>query len=169
MKGTQGGIAHDNSTTTLWNSYLHPRCVEKESVPWHCQSAHVVYPYISTPMMVLENNFDSQQITSEFLMPNTKNSKTRGYVEYFGADMVRSLDQIGVAGPNKDNGLFFPSCYDHCGGIQIGSGATTHIGAYNTTELSGDWYWGYNRHPHVVRDTCKSNDGLPCNPSCAGF
>mmetsp|Transcript_67228 Transcript_67228/g.106839 ORF Transcript_67228/g.106839 Transcript_67228/m.106839 type:complete len:86 (+) Transcript_67228:3-260(+) len=85
--------------------------------------------------------------------------------------MVRSLGQVGVAGPNKDNGLFFPSCFDHCTGIQIGSGASTKINGYNVTQLTGDWYWETNKLPHIVMDSCTSNstNGLPCNPTCTGF
>ena len=99
--GTQGGIAHDNSTSVLWDSYLLPACTSGEDVAWHCQSVHVAYKYLKTPVFVNENQFDSQQIISEMQMPNEHNSKTRGYVEYFGGDMIRSIGQIGVVG-NKD-------------------------------------------------------------------
>jgi hypothetical protein len=164
--GTFGGTGHDNSSSVLWDSYLDPVCTANVKVPWHCQSAHVMYKYARASIFVLENQFDSEQIVDQMFLPSTKTAKTREYVEYFGENMRRSMNQL--IGSKKD-GLFSASCYDHCSGINIGSGARTKIGGYDVTDLTGDWFWETNKLPHTVIDDCKSNNGLPCNPTCGGY
>ena len=120
-------------------------------------------------MFVLENQFDSQQLTGEFGLPGRKDNTTQEYVKYFGECMKRSVSQVGVKGSNKDNGLFFSSCFDHCGGLDIGTLPTTLINGHNASEYAADWFWERNELPHIVMDDCVSDDGLPCNPTCLSY
>eukprot|EP01084_Bolivina_argentea_P105201 188325_1 len=166
IKNETGGDGHDNSSSVLWDSYLLPTCTSKESIPWHCETVHVAYKYMTTPVMVLENIFDSQQLNGELGLPSKVTTETKEYVAYFGYDMLLSMaNQV-----ESPNGLFLPSCYDHCSGIgygDYGGGSKTKIKGYNVTQVLGDWFWERNKVPHILVDDCKSN--LPCNPTCKGY
>ena len=166
-----GGWGHDGSVPALWNSYIHPDCIEdlsnKNEETWHCFNLHTLYKYIQTPVFILNNQFDSDEITSEMAMPNTVNSNTTRYVEYFGSQMSNSILNYLLHENKNGNGVFLAGCYNHVTGLNVGnSGATTVIDGYNSSELVGDWYWEQNKLPHIVYDKC---DELPCNPTCRGF
>eukprot|EP01083_Nonionella_stella_P001229 3594_1 len=65
-----GGIGHDNSSQLLWESYLDTECTSKVTPSWHCGTVHVGYKYMQTPIMVLENMYDSEQITEQMYFPS---------------------------------------------------------------------------------------------------
>eukprot|EP00486_Rosalina_sp_Unknown_P014501 CAMPEP_0201595450 /NCGR_PEP_ID=MMETSP0190_2-20130828/192452_1 /ASSEMBLY_ACC=CAM_ASM_000263 /TAXON_ID=37353 /ORGANISM="Rosalina sp." /LENGTH=221 /DNA_ID=CAMNT_0048055447 /DNA_START=211 /DNA_END=873 /DNA_ORIENTATION=- len=77
---TNGGWGHDSSVPDLWDAYLQPNCVEdlksKGKDTWHCFSVHNLYPYIKTPVFIMNNQFDSDEITNEMAMPNVVNATT---------------------------------------------------------------------------------------------
>eukprot|EP01084_Bolivina_argentea_P291456 500926_1 len=146
-----GGEGHDDSGNVLYDAYLDPKCVTAlGNLSWHCNSVHNLYKYIETPIFVMQNKFDTNQLENQFLLPrNVVNNETIGYVEYFGNDMDRSIITQMIDIKNDKNGLFFPSCFDHGGGLGIGgSGQVTTINNYNSSELVGDWYWERNKLPH---------------------
>lgn len=167
-----GGFGHNDSVPKLWNAYLQPNCVEymlnNGLNTWHCFSVHNLYPFIQTPLFVLENKYDSDQITYEMAMPNEVNDDTSQYVDYFGDCMKRSiLDQVRYG--NNSNGLFFASCYDHVTGLDVGNNdASTIVNGYNSSQLVGSWFWELAKYPTVVYDDC-IDDALPCNPTCTSF
>ena len=169
-----GGAGH-NDTSSLWDTYLEPKCVQAlgEENAWHCGSIHNLYPYIETPIFVIENKFDKYQIENSMLMPtDVVNNETKGYVGYYGVDMDRSIITQLVDENNGKNGLFYPSCFDHTGGIKIGlpAKASTVIDGHTPTEYVGDWYWERNKLPTLVYDTCNNDENeLPCNPSCTSY
>eukprot|EP01084_Bolivina_argentea_P105200 188324_1 len=170
LTNTIGGAGHTNGTVGLWQQYLDPECTSKEEISWHCDTVHVAYKYIKTPILVLENRYDSQQLNGEMDIPSNVTDETKQYVEYFGYNMLLSM----VNQVESPNGLFLPSCYDHCTGLtygNFGGGSTTKITygniGYNVTEVLGDWFWERNKIPHILVDNCNSN--LPCNPTCHGY
>ena len=170
-----GGWGHDGTVPALWESYLHPDCVEKVKyeeplAPWHCFNVHTLYPFIKTPVFIMQNQFDSDEITVEMEMPNEVNDNTKRYVSYFGDSMQNSILNYMLSAENekKGNGAFLASCYEHVSGLNIGiKGATTEVMGHYSSDVVGDWFWGRNELPHVVYDdnTCE----LPCNPDCHGF
>ena len=169
-----GGEGHDNSINVLWDSYLSPSCVNGlgANLSWHCGSVHNLYKYIETPFFVMQNKFDTNQLKAQFHLPsNTVNNETIGYVEYFGVDTDRSIVTQMIDITNDKNGLFYASCFDHGGGLGIGTNAAiTKISGYNSSELVGDWFWERNKLPHYVYDTCNNNTyQLPCNPTCHSY
>ncbi len=43
-----------------FQSYIHPGCKQAlGSLGWRCQSVHVAYPYITSPLMVMQYVFDT--------------------------------------------------------------------------------------------------------------
>ena len=163
-----GGTGHDNSSDVLYQSYLNTNCEQNENISWHCGTAHVSYKYIETPLLILENIYDSQQIETEMQLPSNVSNETKEYVSYFGYNMLLSIaNQV-----QSPNGVFLASCFDHCGGIGYGNYAgstasSTQIDGYNVTQVLGDWFWDRNEMPHILIDTCDSD--LPCNPTCDSY
>ena len=174
-----GGIGHNDSIVLLWDSFLDATCTSNLSnngfESWHCSSVHNLYPFIETPLFILENKYDNNQIEGEMGMPvNTVNNDTIKYVTYYGDSMKRSiLDSIRYYHNNNkerpENGLFFASCFDHTSGIDIANdNAKTTINGYNSSQLVGSWFWELNEYPIRVIDDC-IDDALPCNPTCDSF
>eukprot|EP01084_Bolivina_argentea_P207548 354087_1 len=171
VAGENGGPAHNDSSTKLYDGYLDPNCVKGlgEKNAWQCDSVHNAFPFIEAPVFVLEYKFDKNQIISEGQMPtNVVNNNTIGYVEYYGIDMDRSILTQLVDEKNDKNGLFYPSCFDH-GGIGVPNSKVV-INGYHTGEIVGDWFWERNQLPHFIYDTCNNETyKLPCNPTCDGY
>eukprot|EP01084_Bolivina_argentea_P235904 396814_1 len=163
-----GGPEHDDSMNILYDGYLDPNCVKGlgEKNAWHCGSAHNLYPFIEAPIFILENKFDSNQITSGGEMPtNVVNNDTIGYVEYYGIDMDRSILTQLIDEKNDKNGLYYASCFNHADLTFPHSGV--RVNGYQTGEIVGDWFWERNKLPHFVYDTCNNDTyKLPCNPTC---
>lgn len=172
IKNEDGGEGHNNSIVELWDGYLIPDCVAAlgRNKSWHCSSVHNLYPFIRAPIFVMENKYDKNQIVQQLLLPmHPVNNGTIGYVEYFGNAMDRSIMTRIIENKNQSNGVFYASCFDHGTGLGIGlpPGKATTINGYNSSELVGDWFWGRNKLPHFVYDTCNDEKNqLPCNPRC---
>merc|ERR1712048_1182618 len=154
-----GGWGHNASVPTLWNSLIHPDCVEdlqkKNAETWHCFNVHTLYKYIKTPLFIMNNQYDSDELTSEMAMPNVVNNDTKTYVKYFGAAMGNSILNYLLHENDNGNGVFLAGCYNHVTGLNVGNkGATTKIDGYNSSALVGDWYWETNKLPHIVYDKC---------------
>lgn len=149
----------------IWQFYLPSNCVKargnKES--WKCASVHVAYPYIKAPVFLVENQFDTAQITEQVLhLPVSKvtTSQGRDFIAYFGRAMRNSTNLI-VNHPlgKKGDGLFHPSCFDH--------GGFGKLSGYNYYEATNDWFFGRGQIPSVLVDDCDMpSPGLPCNPTC---
>eukprot|EP01084_Bolivina_argentea_P105196 188318_1 len=62
MAHTNGGAGH--VPDDLYDGYLNPKCVEDlgANLSWHCGSVHNLYKYIETPLFVMQNKFDENQI-----------------------------------------------------------------------------------------------------------
>ena len=161
--GRVGGwdFATIGQTVTLWNSILHPACAADQENPLVCWNVDSLYPYITSPLFIIESQFDTNQIHAQELAPtNNSDPHVLAYYRYYGAAMNLSLNQ--VATNKKPDGMFFPSCLAH--GVK--PGVTIEGATY--PRLVGDWFWERNELPHRVRDSCDTGDGLPCNPSCPG-
>eukprot|EP01083_Nonionella_stella_P200361 733799_1 len=140
-----GGVGHQPGGQ-LYDSYMYPTCVNalsKTNNSWQCQSVGNAYKYIKTPIFVMQDKFDKNQITSGFLMPANVSNSTKGFVAYFGGDSDRSiLSQMVESGQTRD-GLFYPSCFAHVTGLGAANGKNLTVidGKYNSSELVGDWFW----------------------------
>ena len=51
----------DNTTAVLWRSYVHASCAAHYNgthgpdATWYCGSVSNLYPFIATPLLVIEN------------------------------------------------------------------------------------------------------------------
>jgi len=129
-----------------------------------------MYKYIETPLLVVMNQYDSNQIfdTVGFCpRPNAKNkAEVDDYVAYYGSLTRNSIEpQIKGHGQTKakgKDGLFLPSCLAH-GGFS----GTTVQSVSNYVDLIGDWFFQRGKYPsHVIIDDCNMTAGLPCNAGC---
>lgn len=136
------------------------RCAAKYG--WLCTNAGVYYPFAETPMLLLQNRFDTNQLEEQLGMPRGEQRSPEGqaFVSYFGDAMLNSTLPFVKPG----DGLFLASCFDHTQGIMIGTNTNTRINGTTTTEMLGNWYNG-RPGKRVLVDTCGH---LPCNPTCAG-
>ena len=174
---TSKEVTHTNKlepspSIKLWQPYANPACA-KDIGAAYCSSVHNLYRYIETPLLVVENMYDTNQIfdTVGFCPRRgsgnaTMNAKVDDYIAYYGNLMRQSVGpQIQGHGQTKakgKDGLFFPSCLDH-GGFS----KTTLQSVSDYVDLIGDWYFQRGKYPsHVLIDDCKMTNGLPCNPTC---
>jgi hypothetical protein len=111
-----------NETDILWDAFDPPECavptVASGLPAWFCGSVHNLYPHIKAPLLVVENQYDTNQIFTQLGAPKnpaTPKDKANldGYITYFGERMRNSTERVGKSG--KD-GLFLPSCLEH--GVQ---------------------------------------------------
>jgi hypothetical protein len=103
-----------------WNTYLNPACVKAQPCgnASNCLSAHVVYPFIKTPMYITENNYDTNQLESGNAFPAANHAeKAQNYVRYYGQAMRNSTAMVRQ---KPEDGLFLSSCFDHTGGLGVG-------------------------------------------------
>jgi len=167
----KNGVATDtdNSSTAvanLWKGYVSDACAKAEGSDraHRCGTAHVAYHYVETPVFVMENMYDTNQLSAQGGLPKSDFNTPEGqkYIQYLGRGIRNSTSSL-----KKGDGIFLASCLDHGGGL--GVGGTTTIDDINSGTMLGDWFW--NRPDAVTskRDTCdEANGGLPCNPTCHG-
>ena len=159
------GRATDRSNSTvqtqdLWLPLVPTKCAaaQRPGEESHCSTVHVAYPYIATPLYVMENMYDKDQIEQQGQMPNSATTTESGkaYLRYMGLGMRNSTHVL-----KKGDGIFLPSCFLHGGGLGVG-GSTT-IGGHQSGKVLGDWFHDRDvQDVLVLRDSCDAaNDGLP--------
>merc|ERR1711998_446848 len=135
---------------------------------YKCGSIGVVYPYIKTPLFVLENQFDYEQIFGELKLPRP--SKTMGpisklealaYIRYYGQRQRSSLRQIGS---HDTNGLWAPACLDHAADFGLNSTKLLVNGIALRTAML-DWFeTNGTGGPNVHMEACAEKGlGTPCS------
>eukprot|EP00730_Choanoeca_flexa_P006652 TRINITY_DN12195_c0_g1_i1.p2 TRINITY_DN12195_c0_g1~~TRINITY_DN12195_c0_g1_i1.p2 ORF type:complete len:177 (+),score=56.54 TRINITY_DN12195_c0_g1_i1:1008-1538(+) len=153
-----------NAVAKLTQPYVNPGCAASfpPEEQYHCGTMSVLYSHIRTPLFVLENQFDSNQIKTQMQCPPPFNASKKAYIRYYGINMNNSVQQTkGVA----QNGMYFASCFSH--GTSLKFGSHTKVQGATTVQAVGNWY--FNRTTtHMYFDDCASSDGLPCNPTCDG-
>ena len=165
----------------LQHRYAPPACVAAQLNASYCFSAHNIYPHITAPMFIVENQYDTAQIYANYgrapKHPKTGKevAQKADYVSYYGTTMRNSIvPQIKAHGQTKakgKDGMFLPSCLSHA--LSTESTLAAQVSASNSTqqvnwvEMVGDWYFERNKFAsHLLIDDCKMTDGQPCNPNC---
>eukprot|EP00755_Sulcionema_specki_P019792 Sspe_Gene.70350::Locus_41535_Transcript_1_2_Confidence_0.800_Length_1450::g.70350::m.70350/K19882/NOTUM; O-palmitoleoyl-L-serine hydrolase len=145
-------------TTRFYSAYLNPHCTESYTGDKReCVDANVNYRYIKTPLLVVENMYDKQQINDELLCP--KNC-VDGYKEAYGKWMRATMLKEVLSDVRKENGLFMPSCFDHTGNLCPGH--DVQVNGTTFREAAAQWYFDGN--PPRLMDSCDGS--LPCNTMC---
>lgn len=178
---------HGNSQTipgapeaaiALFNSrgILPADCVAAQEADqwWACFSVHKQYPYIKTPVFVVENQFDTNQIfSSAGHVPKSPTNASEAaavqrYVAMYGEAMRNStaqvLNDVPVTKKRVPDGLFHPSCFQHEVNI---TERITPPGAGGTPQswplLLGDWFFEQNEYQQYHRLVERCSGELPCN------
>lgn len=157
----------DMFVQSLWKSYISLDCMadQRKGEEYHCSTAHVAYHYVRTPMYVMENTYDTNQISAQGGLPKNQFHSDQGtkYIQYFGTGMRNSTSVL-----KKGDGIFLSSCLDHTSGLHVG-GSTT-IQGKSSGQILGDWFFDRANPFIVLRDACDAtNNDLPCNPTCDGL
>jgi len=153
--------------TTFFGSYLNPNCVAAyPKNPKWCWEAGLAYPHIKTQLFIANNVFDQSQL--QFVgWINDGSSLSKGYQQWFGADLVSSI-QIASAVPNKTrDGFYLPACYSHTGNMCMGS--TTRVQGFSFAQVLADWFFETDKLPHRLVDGCWAPNKGPCNSACPTF
>eukprot|EP00753_Platysulcus_tardus_P000836 PLAT10740.1.p1 GENE.PLAT10740.1~~PLAT10740.1.p1 ORF type:complete len:394 (+),score=163.45 PLAT10740.1:34-1215(+) len=140
----------------LYDLFLNPSCVaaHRPSLAFRCAIAQYAYPYIRTPLFIVESQYDAYQLFVLQGVPFGYNNATCAYDAYFSDAMRTSLlHQL-----RKTDGLFLPSCFLHDQGP-----FDTHIDGLNYNASLVQWYDGQRVGEPLV-DYCQHS--FACNPTC---
>ena len=155
---------------------------QKPGEEWACSSAHTAYPYIKTPLYVIENMYDTAQIyAADGHLPKhpTKSEAAAvdRYVGMYGQAMRNSTAQVllePAAGKPKKrvaDGLFLPACFQHpidfAEQITAAGASGSAAGPQSWQLLLGDWFFERNQFQqfHRLVEHCPTD--LPCNTAAA--
>lgn len=147
----------------LWQSLVSPACAQAFNASY-CGSVGSNYPFIKTPLFVVENMADSNQIFVQQGCPLAHTPAVEAYVQYTVREMRASVGQVNASGSTKTppDGAFVPNCVAHTGNTGVGS--TTTINGVSLSAALGAWFFDRaNGVPTVVVDGCTAFD---CNPTC---
>lgn len=126
---------------------------------YYCNSIGVWYPYIKTPLFVIEAQYDINQLYGEQGVPKgNANSTTVNYIRMYGEAMRNSTTKVLKDG----DGIFSPSCLAH----PIAEDLT--INGHGWVDIVTDWFFDYGKltqYYRLVEECPSSAGGLPCNPS----
>ena len=162
-------VASGSNDSACKAHYTNPSSKEADG-DFICYSAHALYPFIKTPMFIMENRYDQNQINNVLHMPKPAKITTKeelSFVAYVGLGMLNSTHQV-VASSKPNDGLFLSSCFTHTMGL--GMPGTTVVGGKTSGQALADWF--LDRVPAKTNyiDTCdQANGNLPCNPTCPQF
>jgi hypothetical protein len=150
----------------LWGAFLPPACTSamasKGLDPTFCNSVHNVYTHTKVPVLTIENQFDSYQLSHSMGVPSDPKSAEQkaqvdAYTAYYGGLMRDSTAQVAR---KEGDGLFLPSCLTHV----VSASATVH--GYTYLQHVSDWFFGRGEIPNMLIDPCTSADGAPCGKGC---
>jgi hypothetical protein len=115
---------YDNSVEVLWHAYVHESCSDYygqnlgANYTWYCGSVSNLYPFIKTPLLVIENMYDSNQIFAQMSAPKNPSGpgatkKQHEYIARYGSLMRNSTRQIVENAVKPEDGIFLASCLNH--------------------------------------------------------
>lgn len=176
-EGTHGNMNYDNKSVPafisgeLWDSrgLMPAACIadQKPDEWWACGSLHTLYKYIKTPLFVLENQYDTNQIFAQEQAPQQASDAHEyatlvSYIVMYGEAMRNSTAQVLQDAPLSKapgtDGIFHPSCLQH------GVGVT--LQGQSWQPIVSDWFWGTGQLKQYYRMVeAPSAAGEPSNPA----
>ncbi|XP_038053007.1 pectin acetylesterase 11-like isoform X2 [Patiria miniata] len=136
----------------------------KEKNKSECFFAQHTYPYLTTPVFVVNSVYDSwtlKNILGVRCRPSKCNEKDLGVIEKHRRTFLQRMDQVNRY---DKNGMFLTSCYAHLLTCVDSPWMTYKVAGRTAREAFADWYYERTT-PAETRDVdCDSN--LTCNPTC---
>jgi hypothetical protein len=93
-------VTHSNQLVqspsyALWQPYAHPACANDIGAEY-CSSVHNLYKYVGTPLLVVENQYDTNQIFDSVgfcpHLSRTNKAEVDDYIAYYGSVMRSSIE-----------------------------------------------------------------------------
>ena len=131
-----------------------------ESDRWQCFMAQYTYPYIKTPVFVLNSEYDTWQLDNILqlgcLPPHCNETQMKAFTNWRGT----FLAALEPAVESTANGLFTDSCLYHCQSLENRSWSEIKVGGQNAHDTFSAWYL---KGPGKGKEI----DGeYPNNPTC---
>ncbi|XP_038050931.1 pectin acetylesterase 8-like [Patiria miniata] len=130
---------------------------------WKCFFAEYTYPYISTPLFIINSAYDYWQ--QWFILdlrchpiecPDKLKYLTRHYTIF--------IHEINQVYHHPGDGMFISSCYAHTQAVLDKTWSTYAVGGKSTREAFSDWYFARTTPAESRYVDCYTN--YDCNPSC---
>jgi hypothetical protein len=142
----------------LYNSSVSLACAAAmQAEPWLCMLAHYSWPFVSTPVFVVQPLTDSIVLGSHCAVPVQLLSEVpqvASYVAAWQTNMSQALAGIAAAGR-----VFAPKCMMH----SAFSSERPQVSGATFLVAFREWYSGNGGNQSWV-DSCS---GVACNPSCS--
>jgi len=159
--GAEGVIADLRNGFTLWNATggMHQSCVAANSAnPWKCLFAVQTYPFINTPLFLVQAKYDSWQIQNILQLqclqwddvPKCNPAELKAFMDY-GASMLSALTPA-INSP-KD-GVWLNACTQHCQTLNNGGAlawTSLHIDNVLLRDAFANWYYKRSNGKYVDR------------------
>ncbi|XP_038052705.1 pectin acetylesterase 11-like [Patiria miniata] len=132
---------------------------------WECFFAQYAYPYVTTPMFVINSAYDRlalKNILGVRCRPTECSKEELRVIGEHRRTFLQRTDQINRY--NKD-GMFLTSCYDHKQASSDYFWMTYKVAGRTTREAFADWYYERTTTAETRDVDCGS---LTCNPTCRG-
>lgn len=160
--GVQCG-APTSANADVWKPIVSEACIndQKPGEEGACNSVSTAFKYIKSPVYILENQFDSNQIMDQMgcPRPTPANPQAYNYTSKYGQAMRDSLKEAMETGKSGD-AVFSPSCAKHI---------VQNTVTVNNTEwptLVADWFFERGAHTdsyRMIEECDESYNGQPCN------
>jgi len=147
----------------LWNSIggINQACVRaKGNNAVDCMWAFETFPFIKTPLFVLNAKYDSAQLGRyglDCINHNQCNSTQLAQFINYGEDQLTS-EKIAINSPTT--GVFLDACVQHCQS-QVNTWSRVSVDGSIASHAFADWYF-HNTGKSKWVDTCQ----WPCNKAC---
>jgi len=150
----------------FWNSSsgVNDDCIAHYSAPedmWHCIFAPYTYPFIKSPLFLLNSRFDSYQVGSILGVrcnPNVKGNCSATQIDQMDGYGKLFYDTIAPVLQSSKDGVFITACYTH---QQETALVWDTIKIQNSSINTAFAKW-YNNVKIKLVDNCD----FPCNDSC---
>lgn len=155
-------------TTKIYQAKWHAKCQDglaaKNFHHQTCNAAGILYPYITVPMFILQNKFDTFQLKKLLFDTKLDSEGSLHYLKYYEKAMDVSMDAVY---DKPRDGLFYPACYSHTEGLNFANDKQNSfdINGVHASDLVGDWFFLDPEEGPKVRDECGPRN-FACNPSC---
>ena len=158
----------------LFNMALAPKCASAMgSDAWRCAVPHIVYPYLRTPMFVIQSLTDVVIMGGFEGVPPHPSALLRpdvwAFINAYGTNATAMLTSTLLHGSKPADGLFAPACLIHTGFTLDGP----LLGGDTAVEALWQWVASLNASAtaagstaHRRMDTCKHGFYPPCGNKC---